>query len=307
MLEHIEPLYREQACHTFLIYRNLTAAEFGKSVTALQIYLAIVATSEQSMAEDWTSMKSAEIRSKYEHLDIHLKSRCAGLLEMCEPPNKNSTALLHYHSRKMEQVEYLHRTVKDFLETGHGQAIIRTSIKPSFNPNVRIIMSYVIMVRRLVLITEDSEAVSLFDADIWTSIFSVMKYAKAVDLVGNRDYLAVIDELGCTEFCMWQRDVDPWGQYGFSGFYRNPGDQWATCYQPRIWRRNFLGGVIYHDLCSYIKSKVELEPLIISNRQETPLLNYALLRNQDVSMNMVELLLRLGGGPNQLWFGNTPW
>jgi hypothetical protein len=62
MLEHIEPLYREQACHTFLIYRNLTAAEFGKSVTALQIYLAIVATSEQSM-NTWISTSKAVVQA----------------------------------------------------------------------------------------------------------------------------------------------------------------------------------------------------------------------------------------------------
>jgi hypothetical protein len=55
---------------------------------------------------------------------------------------------------------------------------------------------------------------------------------------------------------------------------------------------------------------MELKPSIISNRQETPLLNYALLqhlRHQDVSLEMVELLLELGGDPNQLWFGNNPW
>ena len=99
------------------------------------------------MADDWTSMKSAEISSKYEHLDIYLKSRCAGLLEMRETPYMTPGALLHSHGRKMERVGYLHRTVKDFLETGQGRGIIRTCTNPTFNPVLQIVMSYVTMVK----------------------------------------------------------------------------------------------------------------------------------------------------------------
>ena len=54
------------------------------AVTAWELALATIATTAtpHTSTSVTAPMTDEEVKAKYEHLDVHLKSRCAGLLEI---------------------------------------------------------------------------------------------------------------------------------------------------------------------------------------------------------------------------------
>ena len=81
MLNHVDPWYKEQASQTFQIFGALWNEKGQNSVTALELELAMTANPHSSSSST-ILMTDEEIKSICEHLDVHLKSRCAGLVEV---------------------------------------------------------------------------------------------------------------------------------------------------------------------------------------------------------------------------------
>ena len=136
MLNHVEPLYREQAARIFQIHRHLLRKSSDFKITALEMELAIMATPQNMLIDVWEPMNDPEIRSRNERLDVHLKSRCGGLLEI-------------HDFQTCATVQFLHRTMRDFLETKGAKTLISTAIISSdFNPDLSIAMAYVTMLKK---------------------------------------------------------------------------------------------------------------------------------------------------------------
>ncbi|KAG4429836.1 hypothetical protein IFR05_014687 [Cadophora sp. M221] len=81
---------------------------------------------------------------------------------------------------------------------------------------------------------------------------------------------------------------------------------------------NFIGEAVYHGMLSYVTTALQSDGSLINDRQTNQaLLNCVLLPkphveefrkcSTGVNVEMLELLLRRGANPNQLWRGYTPW
>jgi hypothetical protein len=142
MLNHVEPLYNEQASQAFQIYGAISK-ERGidtNAVTALEFQLAIAATPHNPWSL-MTPMTDEEVKTRCEDLDVHLKSRCDGLLEIhtgeTTRPGRPWGAPIKYFDvvKPTQKVNYLHRTVKDFLETEDVRTKLLNDGTADFDPH----------------------------------------------------------------------------------------------------------------------------------------------------------------------------
>jgi hypothetical protein len=312
MLSHVDPLYREQAARTFRIFETLVGL-CPLNVFALEFELALKGTFQNMLLDEGKGpMGYDEASSRIQQLDIHLKSRCGGLLELHDFNGASINLGLNCHST----VHFMHRTVKDFLDTARARVLISAAItSPDFDPNLSTVISCVIMMKREIF--RGNVLIQMghpYDnADIWTSISTTMGYAREVEDADKLNYLSVIDELSRVGMQKLRMDDGPLSANVFSNYFLlHPGESWMTCDKPREWKRNFIGLAIQHGLLSYVEREVRENRWLVLEQRRTPLLLEALLPGEDQqfkpwSPQMADILLRHGANPNQLWRGNSPW
>lgn len=126
MLGSVESVYKAQACRTFRMFETMCNHEISLTksnkyewqVSALALYLATKATRFQAKIHNCEAIHLQTVPKLDGELDVHLKTRCAGLLEIHYPRAPLSRPPEGYYT---STVTYLHRTVKDFLATDIAQ------------------------------------------------------------------------------------------------------------------------------------------------------------------------------------------
>jgi hypothetical protein len=172
MIDHIDPLYFVQASQIFQIFG--TASDLNVPLSILELELAVSAdyTTVISKSSKATQiMANSEIFERCDRMAAHLKSRCEGLLEVHDVLDNNWESIEAYETMGLSsnedtsaqirdkaggrlrwswKVSYLHRTVKDFLKTDPIRAKLQQSAAlPNFDPNLSLLMSFVIMWKRV--------------------------------------------------------------------------------------------------------------------------------------------------------------
>jgi hypothetical protein len=298
MLNFVEPLYQEQASRTFRIYQAMI--ERKQHVSALELEAAITATRDLAIATKIGPVSDEDIKDRCEQVDAHLKSRCAGLLEV---QGHRSLTLdgVEGRVRYALKVAYLHRTVKEFLESEDVQAemLRHTTAQEDFEPNIAILMSYIIRLKQsLVYISAPERGADFTDNEIWSSIKLALWYAKAGD--GKSSSVELLDEL------------DHVGQHWAKECpIRSSMAHWSDFRRRREQQGNFLTLAVSLGLLSYVAAKLEEDiTLLWRGACGRSLINYAILpetRQQIVNVEMIDLLLSLGAEPNRVFEGHTPW
>jgi hypothetical protein len=306
MLRRVQPLYKQQASRVFQIYHTISTVELQEyRVTALELEMAITGTWDSIKIDNWRPMSESEIVSKCDYLDVYLKSRCAGLLEVCHPPPIGFELPDSIPSMSASKVNYLHRTVKDFLEIEEvGDTLLKAEI-PNFEPNVAVIMSYVTRLKRSTLLDRRGEICPRGEDVTWAAIDRAMGHAREAEAYGDTEYVAAVQELEQAGLFLRHTNFDPLHDHGrFFDLHQLK--------EGREWRRNFLRRATTAGLCSYVEARLKNDSSMISGAQGTPLLTYALppktvCSRDRCGLNMVELLLKYGADPNEQYAVTTHW
>lgn len=124
-----------------------------------------------------------------------MKSRCGGLLEIRHLGKDGMGRPCH------STVQFLHRTVREFLETKDAQAMLSSAIiSLDFHPVLFVTMSYVTMLKREVF-REGMGSLFLVqhnpyrNVHVWASIAAGFEHARAAEDADQCHYSAIIDEL----------------------------------------------------------------------------------------------------------------
>jgi hypothetical protein len=153
-----------------------------------------VDSQEGLLSDECTYMKENEIKSRCKRLDIRLKTRCAGLLEIHDTESPISSGLY--------TVNYIRRTARDFLDTDKGQAILK-EIEIGFNSNISILTTCLLKVKGYVLFKLEVGNVGTNNSEIWNLVIRAMQFAKRAHMCGNNSYVAVLDTLDRVILRMW--------------------------------------------------------------------------------------------------------
>jgi hypothetical protein len=317
MLCHVDVIYQEQTARTFTVFRMLSVERDNRSrvVTALELALSTTASFPHMMSEASFPMDPSEIKAKCDWLDIHLKTRCAGLLEIYDSKFLEATGQLERFSNYSEsppRVGLLHSTVKEFLQTDKLSSFFLQVLKNA-DPCLSILMSFIIGLKRSILLSENGWILPLCNSNIWMTVTKALLVASSSVSRWTPEHSALIDELDRTAFRMWDLNEDPWLSGYLLHFHRDPGDNWDSCDKQRRWHRNFLGLVVMQGLAPYIEHRARTDSWLFTERQDTPLLLYVVHPDHAPESQLGNLpdtmytLLKLGADPNQRWGNATPW
>jgi hypothetical protein len=99
-------------------------------------------------------------------------------------------------------VQFLHRTVRGFLDTKNAQAMLSSAIiSLEFHPALSVTISYVTMLKREVFRKRKGSLLVQYNpysnADVWVSIVLGFRHARAAEDADQYHYSAIIDELYC--------------------------------------------------------------------------------------------------------------
>jgi hypothetical protein len=271
MLESVDPFYQKQSSQTFLLAINFPEA------LPLMIYSII-----DDIDEDLSTFTSpslhqlneSEIRLKLGQMTRRLDGRSRGLLEVRKDHRNAWGPLLH------RRVEFLHRTVRDFLHTNDIRDLLTETAGREFDPVLAFYRSFSVLVECNVLLNakrsdvEDALPDELLEA--YLHFMWRMESEKGTD---------VSEPLQNFEWVL--RDTYPeWRWYGS--------------------RRTFFSVAAERNLHSYVASRLSQDPnLLSSSRIDGPLLHIALrpseppYRPRRVCAKIVRLLLDLGAKPGE--------
>ena len=264
------------------------------------------------------SISEDEEAARCDTIERRLNSRCKGLLESrrrqsCDEYSNSDGVVAE---RVSYEVDFMHRTVRDFLGTPTVRIKLVASDTPEFNANMTLARAFVAQIKGL---RHAPHAESNFQA-LWDLVFDTLHHLSRVgEEVCSEAQVALLDELDLAaahfrDVAIVKRGCDPTAHWVNTG-YRFGLDP--------LWNNDLLTLCIQHNLISYTRQK--LYPGAPLSRPGKPLLAFAMtrpgfnregwLQSNDRRMipytlphlEMVELLLDRGANPNEVDGSKTIW
>jgi hypothetical protein len=194
----------------------------------------------------------ADVAERISDIDLRLKVRCAGLLEIPTYWQRGSlvyTGKIYSQNIGGARVQWLHRTVKDFLETDEAEIMLcknTTGVRgEQFSPSETLLRSSVLQLKRWFL----NMPVSNGQHPLPGLIVRAMTTANRAEAEEAHAETAVLDELDRIVHQLWQP---------VSG-------HWVAELFPTNPENNFLSLAHRHKLRHYIQDKICANPRTLSN------------------------------------------
>ncbi|KAF4633368.1 hypothetical protein G7Y89_g4751 [Cudoniella acicularis] len=298
MLRAVDPFYREEASMIFQIVRTEREAQEQATIEVpdvaaiLDLLTLSLADEKHSVAvfEDFEPTNE-EILILCRRTEDRLKTRCAGLLEL-------GTSSGGYWR---QNVIYMHRTVRDFLEGPEMWAkLLRDTSSSGFHPAICLLQSSIMCLK-----IQLERSSSMPSREVWRLIQLAMIYGRMANAQLGNQLERLLDELDATASKL-QNKYDPYGfHWSTERNLQGSNVDYESC-------SSFLSFAIEYGISSYVRSKVYQDPTVISRKRGRPLLHYAVCPNRTISNiphrpELVNLLLDYGSSPNEVFKDITPW
>ena len=278
MLNQVEEeVYKEQTARIFLV--SLYATEVP--LIALSFLDEVPQYAFQVKIRPFSK---DEIESRHEDMQRCLDGWCKGLLEVSKnyssPDNRDWGPFFDV------KATFMHRTVRDFLQTKDMQTLLKERTQPCFNPRVSLCNALLAQLKSVPL---SHKSAFNDDQGPFEDLFEDIAYqAHDLEIESGAPQTLLLDEV--------------------ENVLRNHPIGWK-------WRRKqnvFLGLAINNDLQLYVTQKLTAQPQLLSNRSR-PLLDFALDPSSTkygprrLNQDIIEVLLKNGANPNQVYKGTTVW
>ncbi|KAG8529688.1 uncharacterized protein KY384_005169 [Bacidia gigantensis] len=181
ILQSLDPFYLGHAAQLFRLVEQspeppslllLSFADEDDMKTAIERPIQPLSAGEEALKNDTMSRR--------------LKSRCKGFLEVVAVSKGND-------GKKEATVQYLHGSVKDFIESAKVKRQLGASLEQSFDLHYRLSMAYLSLLKII-----DIDNNGLCDGPFWSRILRCL-YHTARIMPNNRSYvIALLDELDKT-------------------------------------------------------------------------------------------------------------
>ena len=248
----------------------------------------------------------AAIHARYETSRRRLNSRCKGLLEVHECGGN--------HLFCMWTVDFLHRTVRDFLLTDEMQQLLKDySGGHTFDVHIFLCKSYLAQSKALETLYAKSEfrARQRCAAKFTTLLSAYINNAAKLESSTDQSPIHLLNESGRITAIYRKRLIQM-----VEGPETGPGSMnsiivcWAKW---RDWECSFLALATLRGLHIYVKEKIMEDPDMLTEERGRPLLEYALRpslghdKHRSPHFNMARFMPEQGANPNQNFNGDTLW
>jgi hypothetical protein len=235
-------------------------------------------------------------------------SRSKGLLEVYQSA---STGVFSNHT-----VDYLHRTVRDFLRSNNVNRMLRFRIEEDFDSNVSLCGSYLAQIKAFPIALHGFEGIR----PLFKLVAEALRYASLAEKSTGKSQGLLLRSLDLTM-----------SQYQQLPTLRS--HHFVNENRSGTWSDSFLSLAIEANLPLYVTEQLEQEPNATRSKQQRPMLDYALRRFmycdtggprwikkaflQETEKNSVEFmppnpkmiraLLKTGSDPNEKHDKSTIW
>jgi hypothetical protein len=234
-------------------------------------------------------------------MEDRLKTSCAGLLEVRGTINSDPGVSRIGLAKPDGKVQYLHRTVKDYLDQPDVRQTITAKTETlDFDPNALLLRSCVLQLKT----SQVGTAVPIPD-NLWCCMSLGLEYSRQAELYQNSSYISLLDQL---DFLMNQLLEPRKSSY--------PG-HWARFYllgneRPLDWDDTTTALAVEYGLCSYLRYKFRQSSQNLCEKLGRPLLDYAVSpkprkQRYGICPDAVSILLQYGADPNKKYLKTTPW
>jgi hypothetical protein len=293
ILNQINPVYLKWASKALQLVRasfeprsRLNAPARNKTLSIIQLYLAL---SKESYL---VNLKLPEAEAGCEGMLVHLKARCAGLLEV---PNFARLGI-------QAPVQYLHDTVRSFLEREeYWQGILAYTAKRGFNSHLHLMKSYVLS---MWIDMNGKYGLSKLTRAELASCSMIHAHFADMHCKFEVQQVELLDKL---DKIMLLSGSPSWKglRFHWSHYVLGLGDT--------LQLQSFLSCATVYGLTGYVETKILARPSASISPLASSLLHH-LLRARSANdeifvprIEMVSLLLQLGANPNWENQGNSTW
>jgi hypothetical protein len=279
----LDPIYRKQTARAFQI--SLQA----RRPLSLLIYWFLDEDEDDSnfaVGMPINASDEAELSSRQKKTRIRLNGHCKGLLE---------TSQFH--------VDFLHRTVKDFLMTKDMQNLLTEWAGIHFDTDAAIFITTLARIKSIPVGYRTLRT----RGPLFELIEDLVYHSREFELRTNGTAEDVLDEL--------DRVITHYAeQYPGKNGPTNPWRRWATSRNSHHKDNDsMLTFCIEKNLILYVQKKLDQNLSLLKKERGRPLLDYALRvsnllpRERLPLLGMAAMLLDRGADPNQKWDYSTVW
>ena len=318
ILTSLDPFYLHQASQLFRL-----ALEARKPLSILTFSYLDEDDPDFALKRDIRPISPEEEAARCETIDRRLNSRCRGLLE-----SRPRTSCDEYSNidgivgeQVLHEVDFLHRTVRDFLTTPTVSVKLVALDTPDFDANLTLTKAFVAQIKGLRAAAHPESNFQL----LWSLVFDVLYHVSRVgESVPPEAHVSLLDELDQAaghfrHIAIVKRRCNP------NAHWTNTGYRFGL--EPE-WENDLLSLCVQRNLMPYVKKK--LNPAVSLHRSGRPLLAFAMTNLESESgalvctwekpsrqsaripynapkMEMVKFLLDRGGDPNGEDGKSTVW
>ncbi|KAI1084093.1 hypothetical protein F5B20DRAFT_365513 [Whalleya microplaca] len=307
ILESVDPFYHEKQSGTLQI---ALAANGPLSLHIYSFHDLEYTNEDYALGRAGHAISQQELYKFHGPTSRRLNARCQGLLET-----------------RRQEVEFLHRTVRDFLRTREMSDYLKGRTKETFNPSLSLLRAHIAIMKSRLLNPNYWKAVSEPGTSYYTMLMHILECAQSVEEQGKRYQRACFELLDDLDLFMQTMALTGQLPPIFRGLDNNDPD--ATRFIQSIFR----SCVLDKDLACFVASKLEKDPGYFDSLEKGPLLmvlgtytdhfsSYSIFYKYDrmgrpgsspKSTRLLQFLLEDGYSPNQILILSpsngftTPW
>lgn len=178
MLDNIDNIYRQQTAQTFLL--ALQASE-PLSLMTYAMVDELEINPSYALNLEIERMSSADIDSKHSVMKFRINARCMDLLEVTPVSNKFSPSFYDY------RVDFLHRTVRDFLHLKEIHEWVLENISCGFNVNQSLCAAFLAQFKTVSVRQEDG------DGQLSPLVDGMVHYARQIESRTNTSPIQLLE------------------------------------------------------------------------------------------------------------------
>lgn len=190
MVSSLEPFYFAQALQLFQV-----ALKARRQLSLLTYSYIFEDDPDYALNADIKPPTKREVSERYEFARRRLNSRCKGLLES-----------------HMDTVDFLHRTVRDFMRSPTMQRVFEQHSNLLLDTNATICNAYLAQIKGLSLLTElpsfdytGTESLRLLSARFTEPLISLLFHARAFEQQKGKALTAVLDAVDISGSILFER------------------------------------------------------------------------------------------------------
>ncbi|KAF1344185.1 hypothetical protein BDV97DRAFT_403131 [Delphinella strobiligena] len=306
--------YRSEASRIFQIVRQFqnTAEHEGNLVshdsvlTATMLSFAAEGTTALDAGTRDGPLNLAQSSERRASLERRLKSRCCGLIEIHDKWNRysgefdQSTTVQSGMTLLGAEVQFLHKTVTDFLNDRANWDTILTGSAEDFDPNMALLSSYITQLKHL----EVPKSEGWWEGRDSILILIEVAATFAKQTTNTSVQVELLHEMDRTMSLYWTRNR-PKELYHWCNCLRNDDRNKGE------WYDSFLSFCIDRGLCHYVAAEFNEHGKVLIQKKGRPLLDHAVRPRLPYRMHLdpmiVTILLENGANPNKSFNGRSAW